>query len=560
MELLRYLQVFRRYGWIVVVFALLGAGSAAYYTSKQPKVYAATATLLINPAAPNQAISFIQQSLQGYNFSTSSLQQLADTYGVYLNSSDFGSYAQKVLNLPYSPAGQIGSNLVGSTNFFEIHVSDTDPLRAERLANGVAAAFIQQNSLLQDHPTQTTLALKPLTTAPLAGYLQKQITLTQDRETRLSASPAADTVQGQQRLSALSSQLSSLITAYNQVVSVQNATQQPQAVNTAKLVGAATVPLVPISPSPRKNETFGALSGIAIGLLLVFLLEYLDYSLRSPEDVESATGQLPMAVIGLVGGRGKKRGANKQQGGPGLQLSGEMPNGSLSPALFSLHNPRDPVSEAFRALRTNLAFSTLGKPIRSIVVTSVVPGEGKSTVAANLAVVLAQSGKRVIIVDADLRRPTLHKIFGLRNVGGFTDLLLSRSGQVQGLQSTAVPNLKVLTSGPLPPNPAELLSSEIVPPLIEALGEQADIVIFDTPPIGALTDAVVLSTRVDGTLVVVRAGGTRPNVISKGLDALKKVGGHPLGVVLNMVDGGSLRPYSYYYYSQTEYADSSQKR
>jgi capsular exopolysaccharide synthesis family protein len=288
----------------------------------------------------------------------------------------------------------------------------------------------------------------------------------------------------------------------------------------------------------RKNILFGAIGGLAIGLLVAFLIEYLDYSIRAPEDVETVTGQVPLAVIGLVSRKEQQKSERRAAEG----------SAQVSSDLFIMQNPRAPVSEAFRALRTNLAFSGLNHAIRGLVITSISPSEGKSTVAANLAVVMAQSGKQVILVDADLRRPSVHKMFGLHNVGGLTDILLTQGDLLTGLQSSVVPNLQVLTSGPLPPNPAELLSSERIKTLIDALQQSADIVIFDTPPMGALTDAVVLAAQVDATLLVVRAGSTRPNVVAKGLETLRKVGARPLGVVLNMVDVGSLRDYSYYYY------------
>jgi non-specific protein-tyrosine kinase len=523
----RYIGVLRRYAWIVVLLTALSAGSTILFTLREPKIYEATATLLINPAAPNQAIAYSSQLISSGGYSPGgALQRLADTYTAYLTSDAFGRIALRQLNLPVSPIGQISTDLVGDTNFYRINVTGRDPQQVERIANGVATLFITQNVQLQAQG-QNTAGSK---LSNLVSQLTNRLNALSTQELALTAKTSKAS---QAELQVLDARIASLSVALNNLQ--QNSTQTSQSLNTATLVGPAVVPTLPISPSLRKNVIFGTMAGLVIGLLLAFLLDYMDYSVRSPEDVETLTGQMPLAVISLASGR--------RAGAPGsVQVPG------IASTVFALQNPRDGTSEAFRALRTNLAFSALDRQLRTLVITSVSPGEGKSTVAANLAVVMAQSGKRVILIDADLRRPSVHKLFGLSNIAGFTDLLLTRDTGLSGLQATVVPNLRVLTSGPLPPNPAELLTSEAALPLIEALKEQSDLVIFDTPPMGALTDAVVLSARTDGTMLVVRAGTTRPPVVSKALETLRKVGGHPLGVVLNMVDVRSLRDYSYYYY------------
>jgi capsular exopolysaccharide synthesis family protein len=497
---------------------------------------------LINPAAPNAAIPYLQAFLTsgGYN-PGGTITNLADTYTAYITSVNFGEIAQQRLGLPYSPAGLITTDLVPNTNFWHINVTSTDPVLASRIANGVATVFIQENESLQLQNGQSNPATYAETAQSTAADLLKQIGVLKARAAQLITPAAIGRVLKQEELVRLDTQIADLSTAYSNLTG-QSTSQASQSLNSAKLIGPAAVPMMPISTSVQRSVVFGALAGVVIGLLVAFLIEYLDYSVRSPEDVETTTGQMPLAVIGLAGRHTQAR--SRPQEKKAAQQA-DIPE--VSPALYSLQNPKAPISEAFRALRTNLAFSSLDRPLRTLLVTSVMPSEGKSTVAANLAVVLAQSGKRVILIDADLRRPSLHRIFGLHNVGGFTDLLLTR-GDLTGMQPTTLPNLRVMTSGPLPPNPAELLSSESIIPLIEALQEQADIVIFDSPPMGGLTDAVVLSARADATLLVVRSGSVRPTVMTKSLDALRKVGGRPLGVVLNMVNTNALGSYSYYYY------------
>lgn len=218
-----------------------------------------------------------------------------------------------------------------------------------------------------------------------------------------------------------------------------------------------------------------------------------------------------------------------------------MPN-----TLITISNPRSPIAEAYRALRTNLEFSNLDKSLRSLLVTSAGAEEGKSTTLANLAVTLAQSGKRVVLVDADLRRPTQHQIFGLKNNAGLTDMVRDDAMlATPPLQETGVANLQVLTSGQLPPNPAEVLGSKRMSEVLTALLQNADIVLLDAPPLLAVTDAAVLSSRVDGVLLVVSAGKTKRENARKAQSQLEKINAHVIGAVLNNVQANS-RDQTYY--------------
>jgi non-specific protein-tyrosine kinase len=220
--------------------------------------------------------------------------------------------------------------------------------------------------------------------------------------------------------------------------------------------------------------------------------------------------------------------------------------------LITLSNPRSPISEAYRTLRTNLEFTSLDKPIRSMVVTSTAPEEGKSTTLANLAVTIAQAGKRVILVDCDLRRPSLHQIFGARATPGFTDMMRDDALMSKPpLQETKVANLRLLASGTIPPNPSELLASRRMSDVIAALQQQVDVVLFDAPPVIAVTDAAVLASKVDAVLLVVSAGKTKREHAKKAKALLDKVNAHLIGTVLNNVKGEAGL---YQYYSSEEKA------
>ncbi|MFQ5401270.1 MAG: CpsD/CapB family tyrosine-protein kinase [Anaerolineae bacterium] len=199
--------------------------------------------------------------------------------------------------------------------------------------------------------------------------------------------------------------------------------------------------------------------------------------------------------------------------------------------LITLTDPRSPVSEAYRTLRTNLSFYSLDNPIRSLVVTSPAVGEGKSTTVANLAVTMAQSGRRTILVDCDLRRPLLHELLDLKAEPGLTNVVLGEEKELP-LQQTSVENLWLLACGPKPPNPADLLGTKRMDQIIASLAESADIVLFDAPPVIAVTDAAVLGAKVDGVMLVISAGKTRREHAERAKEMLEKAHVRIIGTTL----------------------------
>lgn len=208
----------------------------------------------------------------------------------------------------------------------------------------------------------------------------------------------------------------------------------------------------------------------------------------------------------------------------------------MNEPLITITDPRSPISEAFRTLRTNLEFSSLDNPLRTMVVTSAGPEEGKSTTLANLAVTIAQGGKKVILVDCDLRRPFQHQIFGVNNGAGLTTMVVDEGAMEEPpLQETEASNLWLLPSGPPPPNPSELLGSRRMEEIIETLIVRADMILFDAPPIIAVTDAAVLASKVDGVLLVIKAGSTKRDHIQRAKAQLGKVNARLVGTVLNDV-------------------------
>lgn len=217
--------------------------------------------------------------------------------------------------------------------------------------------------------------------------------------------------------------------------------------------------------------------------------------------------------------------------------------------LITLKDPKSVVSESFRTLRTNIQYSNIDEEIKTMIVTSSTPAEGKSTVAANLGVSIAYTGKRVLIIDCDLRKPTMHKKFDISNIKGLTNVLIGENQFKSVIHFTEdLENLHVLTSGPVPPNPSELLGSRRMEEFLKDLKTQYDIVIIDSPPVGIVTDAAILSTKVDGVLLVTAAGKTEVDTIKRSKELLENVRANIIGVILNKVDIKSRTYYKYGYY------------
>lgn len=224
---------------------------------------------------------------------------------------------------------------------------------------------------------------------------------------------------------------------------------------------------------------------------------------------------------------------------------------TLARKLITVENPKAVVSEQFRTLRTNINFSNPDKELKTILVTSSSPGEGKSTTSANISSVYAQEGKKVLLVDGDMRKPTVHHTFGLKNTKGLSNLLTRQATFEEAIQTTPVDNLFVMTSGPIPPNPAELLASQSMEQLIEELGAMYDLIVFDAPPILSVTDAQILSNRCDGTVLVVKAGEAEKAMVQKAKESLVASQANILGVVLNNFVLAKDH-YYYQYYGQAE--------
>lgn len=316
----------------------------------------------------------------------------------------------------------------------------------------------------------------------------------------------------------------SLISSIDSLERPKNGGTSPVALS---IIKPATAPTVPSAPNTKMNLLFGFVGGLALGVAATVLRTTIDNRIRGEGDLRKVT------VAPLLGGITFDQDAAKRP-------------------LLTQIAAQSPRAESFRQLRTNLQFASVAGHGKTILVTSSVPGEGKSTTATNLAIAVAQAGQAVCLVDADLRRPMVNEYLGLDRNAGLTTALMGTAELTQLLQPWGVDNLQVLTSGEIPPNPSELLGSTQMKALIKTLEETFDTVIIDAPPLLPVTDAAVLSQHVGGVVVVVGAQNIRQPDLSKSLRALEMVGSPILGVVLNKLPVKGPDAYAYTYYSHPE--------
>jgi capsular exopolysaccharide synthesis family protein len=315
--------------------------------------------------------------------------------------------------------------------------------------------------------------------------------------------------------------------------------------NNFRIVDVARVPTTPVEPNIPRNLTFAFMLGLTSGVGLAFLLEGLDNTVRTTEQAQMISGLPPLGMIPL-GSRSAREGPSAKR----LVIA----TSKEAVELITQVRPQSQMAESYRALRTSLLLSNLGAPPKVIMVTSALPQEGKTTTSINCAVVLAQKGIRVLLIDADLRRPSIHKTLGMGPRSGLSNVLTgSATLETAITRSPILPNLDVLPAGTPPPNPAELLASTNMRDVLQELRGQYDHIVVDTPPTLSVTDAVVLSPRADAIVLVIRSGQTTKQALRRSRDILTQVNAKVSGVLLNAVDLSS-PDYYYYYEYQGKYA------
>ncbi len=510
MELRQYVSVIWKWLWLIALGTALAGGTAYVVSKNMAPIYQASTTLLISEASGPE--------MSDYTGLLTS-ERLAKTYSELLKKRPIMEEVIRRFDLALTSkelAATVSVRLVRDTQLIELKVEGTDPQLAASIADEIPQVFIEQTEAMQS----TRFAGSKENLARQMAVLEADIESIQQAMDELHSSEApdqADLARLQGNLAQYQNSYSSLLKSYEEI-----RVAEAQAIDSVIVVEPAQAPQDPISPRTLQNTLLAAVVGCMLAVGVAFLIEYLDDTIKTPDDVAHATSLPTLGAVTRIEGT------------------------EIEDKLVAADHPRSPVSEAYRVLRTNLQFSAVDKPLKTLLVTSASPIEGKSLTTANLGVVMAQAGLSVVIVDADLRRPVQHRIFRLTREDGLTNALLESNPHPDGyLQATAVENLRVLTSGPLPPNPSELLGSERMRKLIEHLKGQADVVLFDSPPSLAVTDAAVLSGQLDGVLLVVDAGASRRELAARAVEGLRNVGGTMLGAVLNRL---SLRGSGYYYY------------
>jgi polysaccharide biosynthesis transport protein len=528
-ELRDYLAVFRRQLVLIIAITLLGAAAAAAYTFRRTPVYESTASVLVraiitNPFDPGQRVD---QQLNMFD-----QRQLA-------MSEPVAAVAAKSLRTTATPAElleHVKVDVPANSQILRIKYRDTVPLTAQRGADAFAKAYL----------TSREADARARAAASQKG-LQRDIARSQRQASaaeKVIANPNADAgarQAAQVKLVAANNRLDQLLTELSGYQSLD--------FSPGTVIAAADLPATPASPNNRLDIGIGLLVGLFLGVVLAFVRDRTDDRLRGREDLAERLDRPVLATIPPLSKRVRQEGT--------LRWRRRSRN-----SLVTLEQPNSPAAESYRTLRTRMARLASQLDITSVMVVSAGVGEGKSTTAANLAVVLAETGKDVLLVSADLRRPRVHQFFGLQNKSGLSNLLSDgtppskRKGPVaDGKQMASelwsvAPNLWVILSGPLPPHPSALMDSDSMRQFLKEQRDLFDFIILDCPPALVVADSLALAPLVDAVLVVADAKESDRDLVSRLKEELEQVGGKIVGAVLNRSKQSSKN--TYYYDTQDE--------
>jgi succinoglycan biosynthesis transport protein ExoP len=518
MELKQYAYLLWRWMWLIVLVTVLAA-AAAYVTSRlTTPVYEASTRLLIDEAPDSDTSDYTAILMS---------ERLARTYAEMITNDVVLEETIQRLGMDMSPAALKGSTnvqLVRDTQLIEVTVEHVNPFAASDLANTLFEVFDEQNSELRKErfgPSKENLS-KQLD--EMDGTIQSLQASIEDL-----GSPTTEA--GRTELSQLKTELVQYQDSYTRLLQTYEGLRLAEAQTASNIVQIepAKPRAAPIRPRTMMNTLLAAVVGAMLAVGGVFLIDYLDDTIKTTDE---ASQRFDLPVIGFITRMGENH--------VGLPVT--------------ISEPRSPTSEAFRSLRSNIQFAGVDFPIQTLLVTSPNPQVGKSTVATNLGVVVAQSGKQVLLIDADMRRPHIHNLMGLPNHIGLSDVFIRPSSELAGIiQRWQDGNLYVLTSGKAPPNPAELLASEKMIQFLETAVKKNNLVIIDSPPIGVVTDPVVLSARVDATLLVVEPGKTEIGATEYAVEQLRRAGANLIGLVFNNVPTRRAGYYTGHYYYYSEY-------
>ncbi len=593
MEIKQYIQIVRHWAWLLALGLALGAAAAFGFSLTQARVYSATTRVQIM-SAPGATQS-------GNTYFTDT--QLANTYVQTIKTKPILDEVRHQLGASLKPT-DITARIIGETQLIDISVENGDPQMAADIANTLVEVFVVKNNELQSrrfNESEQSLQTQIASIDSQIEALQRQSTSLNSTETKASiakvenelsklqseiatleteiydiehpagtSSWANPTVVPEQkpvlaekrlRLDQLNASLElykqvytnltvlgtdpsgtvdttekdrieSSIGLYEQIRA--NLLSSYEGVRLARLNSTSNVVQIepaladpePIRPLIPRNVGMGAAIGLLLAAGIIFAIEYLDDTLKTSEQITETLG---LPIIGYIG---------------------DME--PIEEKLYVEALPRSPIAESFRSLRTNLEFSAVDRPIQTLLVVSANPNEGKSTISCNLAMTYAQSGKKVLLIDADMRKPSVHRFFGLNNRVGLSDIFRNKATIAEVKNSYKESSLGVLTSGGIPHNPVDLLSSNKMLQTLEEAKRVADIVVVDSPPF-LVSDASVLASRVDGVLMLINPGKTQVDSALFSLEQMKRAGANILGVVLNRHSRHQSYYYRYYRYNNHYY-------
>jgi len=519
LELRDYLRVLRRRKWIIAVTIVVCVGIALATTlNKQPE-YTANGQVLIEQRLVDTLF------VPGQSNSTVDAARRRANEILFMGSPRVRAKVREKLGREPDP---VGFSSDGASDVISISATGPQPKLAAETANAYAQTYLEVR--------------KNLTTEDLQGAAEQLQTRITDLDSKiapidsdLTVNPPATAVPGKvapptdprvTQRNALASQRDGYQTQLEKMLVGISVAQE----GGSQILSEATVPTTPINSGPTRNIMAGLALGIVLAIALAFLREYLDDTVKTKEDLEAASG---LTVVGLI---------------PALP---DWKKRDATPLVAALQ-PRSPAAEAYRSVRTSVEFLSLDQAIGSIQVTSALASEGKTSTLANLAVTFARAGQRVIVLCCDLRRPRVHEFFGLSNRVGFTSVLLGDTPIATAIQAAdAELPIGLVASGPLPPNPAELLASRRAVDVIEDLDRRCDLLLIDSPPILPVTDGLVISGLVDGVLLVANSGSSTKRGVKRATELLRQVDAPLIGSILNGV--GSKAEYGYTYGGDNRY-------
>jgi tyrosine-protein kinase len=485
---------------LMVIGALVGAAAAFGLSSALPRSYESQVTVLVGQASnPTTAADYTQLLIS---------QRLSQTFAQLAALPKTAADVIEELGLSTTPEELLKHVQAGApldSTLLTITVEDGTPDGAARIADSFVDQLIKSPLASAATPSEIDSLIEQ-DLATVRGQI-REIGADIDAllaNTNRTAAEEASLTAYQEQMAGLTATLATLLSLSTN-----------SSVNLLTVVNPAQAPLEPSSPKVLLNTILGLALGLLVAIGIAYAMRRLDDTIKTPDDIEVVTG-LPLlgTIVRMPGDRGR----------------------ALRYRLAALLYPRSPAAEGIRHVRTNLEFAQGDKPLRSLLVASSVPGEGKTVIAANLAIAFAQAGRTTCLIDADLRRPAVNEAFGLPNEHGLSSLLRGEMTTFESVtHETEVPGLTVMTTGPLPPNPAELLVSPRMRAIISEVLKKVDLIVLDSPPLQAVTDAAILSSLVDGTLLVTASGRTRRGSLLHGRDALQRVGARVLGTALNLV-------------------------